>query len=69
MKNDENDVILEMTDEEKKDYMLIDLVLRMGALEKLIIDKNIASKEEIQQYLVSSHTMLAENFLETLKNM
>ncbi len=66
-RKEENLDLLDMSDSEKKDFMLIDVILRMGALEKLLIDKGISNEEEIQQYMTSSHTMLAEKYIKSLQ--
>ena len=59
--------IIDMTEEERKEFMLVDVLLRVGALEKLLIDKGISSREEIQEYLTSSHSQLAETYLKKIQ--
>lgn len=50
-----------MTNEERKDYAIIEILMRLSALEKVLVEKDIVKQEELIKYIKSSTDTLLEH--------
>jgi hypothetical protein len=46
--------------EERRDHVLIEILMRLSSLERLIIDKGLIDEKELLAYIQSSYDLLME---------
>lgn len=47
--------------EERRDHVLIEILMRLSSLERLIIDKGLIEEEEFVTYIKNSYDLLMEH--------